>query len=137
MAACAGRVLLPGAWARIAARHINPGERLVLKLFMKYLCRTLLVLLMLSSASLVAAQNYELHGKWYTARWSPGSWNGKHSFPNVYCVTFPSGATDLGHGFFNKGGIYLTQVLYPEQVSAYIVASTIPAGRSAEEEMNR
>jgi hypothetical protein len=103
------------------------------------LCKAILALVALTASALVAAQGYELAGKWYTMKWPPGSWSGKHSLPNVYCLTFPSAssAVELGHGFFKGGGIYLTQVLYSDQAAAYIVASTIPAGRSAEDELNR
>jgi hypothetical protein len=100
------------------------------------------VLLTVAAASLsfcATAQNYELAGQWHTMKWSPGSWNGTHRLPQVYCLTFPAAGTaiEMGHGFYNRGGIYLTQVLYPDRVAAFIVASTIPAGRSASEEVSR
>ncbi|MDB5900704.1 MAG: hypothetical protein JWP41_4306 [Ramlibacter sp.] len=99
-------------------------------------------LLALAASSLclcAAAQNFELAGQWRSAKWTPGSWNGMHRLPQVYCLTFPAAGTVMGtgHGFYNKGGIYLTQVLYPDRVVASIVASTIPAGRSASEEISR
>jgi hypothetical protein len=98
-----------------------------------------LALAAISLSTCAAAQNFELYGQWHTMRWSPGSWNGKHALPSAYCVDFPAADTaiELGHGFYNRGGIYLTQVLYPGKAGAFIVASTIPKGRSANEEVSR
>jgi hypothetical protein len=101
--------------------------------------RFLLALAAISLSTCAAAQNFELHGQWHTMKWSPGSWNGKHALPEAYCLTFPAADTAiaLGHGFYNRGGVYLTQVLYPAKVGAFIVASIIPKGRSANEEVSR
>lgn len=85
------------------------------------------------------AQTYELSGKAYTLKWPTGDWNGKHAFPGVYCIEFPSPRTarDLVHAMFNKGAIYLTSVDYPDGVNVNVVVSSIPAGRTAEEEVAR
>ncbi len=85
------------------------------------------------------AQTYELSGKWNTAEWTAGTWNGQHSLPGVYCLTFPAPTTaiKMGYGFFNQNGIFLTQVIYPDRSAVSIVTSTIPAGRSASEEIAR
>jgi hypothetical protein len=86
-----------------------------------------------------SAQHFELYGQWHTMKWSPGSWSGKHALPEAYCLTFPAADTaiELDHGFYNRGGVYLTQVLYPGKVGAFIVASIIPKGRSADDEVAR
>jgi hypothetical protein len=85
------------------------------------------------------AQTYQLEGKWYTFKWTPGSWHGEHRFPSVYCVKFPAASTaiELGHGLYNRNAIYFTQVLYPQKTAAFIVTSSIPAGRSADQEITR
>jgi hypothetical protein len=84
-------------------------------------------------------QAYELSGKWYTMQWTPGSWHGEHRLPPVYCVKFPRPQTalELGHGFYNRNAIYLTEVMYPENTGAFVVVSSIPAGRTADEEVTR
>jgi hypothetical protein len=101
--------------------------------------RFLLALAAISLSFCATAQNLELAGQWRTVKWSPGSWNGMHRLPQVYCLTFPAAGTamGMGHGFYSRGAIYLTQVLYPGMVAASIVASTIPTGRSASEEVSR
>jgi hypothetical protein len=85
------------------------------------------------------AETYQLSGKAYTLNWPSGDWNGKHAFPGVYCIEFPApkSARRLVHAMFNKGAIYLTSVDYPDGVTANIAVSSIPAGRTAEEEMAR
>jgi hypothetical protein len=99
----------------------------------------LLALAATGLSACAAAQDFELYGQWRTMEWSPGSWSGKHALPSAYCVNFPAAdtAVALGHGFYNRGGVYLTQVLYPGKVGAFIVASIIPKGRSANEEVSR
>lgn len=106
---------------------------------MPLLHRILFLIGALISTGPAVPQTYELEGKWYTMKWSAGAWNGEHRLPNVYCVRFPAASTalELGHGFYNRSAIYLTQVLYPEKTGAFVVASTIPAGRSADEEITR
>ena len=96
--------------------------------------------LLLVNSELVIAQEYELTGKAYTATWSPpGTWDGQHTFPDVYCVKFPSPKTakDLAYAFYNRSAIYLASVVYPENLVAAIVVSSIPPGRTAEFEVSR
>jgi hypothetical protein len=106
---------------------------------MSSILRLLVLLAILAPTFPSTAQTYQLEGKWYTATWTPGSWHGEHKFPPVYCVTFPRPQTalELGHGFYNRNAIYLTQVMYPENTGAFIVVSSLPAGRGAEEEITR
>jgi hypothetical protein len=101
--------------------------------------RVILLLITFMLPAAVSPQTFQLEGKWQTARWTRGSWNGEHRLPPVYCVKFPAAnaALQMGHGFYNRNSIYLTQVLYPENIGAFIVTSTIPAGRSEDEEITR
>ena len=100
--------------------------------------KPVLVAVGLVLALCVHAQTYELSGKWYTAEFVRGAWHGKHGLPNVYCLTFPSAgaATEIGQGFFNARGIFLTQVRYPDQLTVSIVASSVPAGRTSDQEVS-
>jgi hypothetical protein len=106
---------------------------------MKRLHRLLFSLALVAFVGAASAQTYELSSKWYTADWTAGTWPGKHGLPGVYCLTFPmpDTATELGYGFFNENSIHFTQVRYPDRVAAYVVSSTVPAGRSASEEVSR
>lgn len=71
--------------------------------------------------------------------WLKGGWDGKHSFQNVYCVKFPHPevAVDLAYALYNGGSIYLASVVYPDNLAASIVVSTIPPGRTPEFEVSR
>ena len=106
---------------------------------MQYIRALLLLTLALTSATPSMSQGFAPSGQWHTMKWSPGTWNGKHTFPNVYCLSFPrpASAIELGYGLYNEGSIFFTQVLYPNNIAAFIVVSTIPAGRSAAEEVSR
>jgi hypothetical protein len=106
---------------------------------MHQILRTFLLLLALLLPSSVLPQEYRLEGKWYSQEWTPGSWNGQYGLPGVYCLRFPAAKTAirLGYGFYNKNAIFFTQVLYPEKTGAFIVTSSIPAGRGADEEITR
>lgn len=97
-----------------------------------------LLLLALPSAAVIA-QGYELSGKSYEMTWPKGKWNGKFGFPGVYCVTFPmpDKAERLTTAMFNRNAINLTRVVYPDRLAATIAISTVPAGRSAEQEVAR
>ena len=106
---------------------------------MSPILRVILLLITFTLPGAVMPQTFQLEGKWQTVKWTPGSWNGEHRLPLVYCVRFPAAnaALRLGHGFYNRHSIYLTQVLYPENIGAFIVTSTIPAGRSEDDEITR
>ena len=101
--------------------------------------QTLLLLLTLTLPAAVRPQTFQLEGKWQTVKWTRGSWNGEHRFSPVYCVRFPTAneAFGLGQGFYNLKSDHLTQVFYAENISAFIVSSTIPVGRSEDEEITR
>jgi len=58
-------------------------------------------------------------------------------FPGSIAFPSPGIALDLTHAMYNKGSIYLTSVLYPDNLIANVAVSTVPAGRTAEEEVAR
>jgi hypothetical protein len=106
---------------------------------MPTILRVILLLVTITLSAPASPQTYQLEGNWHIAKWKPGSWHGEHRLASVYCLKFPAAnsAIELGHGFYNRNTIYLTQVLYPEKTGAFIVTSSMPAGRSADEEITR
>lgn len=92
-------------------------------------------LLVLCSA--VHAELLKPSGKVYESTWPQGNWNGKVSFSNVLCATVPhpENAWRLTEGMFSGGAVYLAKVSYPDRMIATIVASTIPRGRTAEQDI--
>jgi hypothetical protein len=87
----------------------------------------------------VVAQPYVSSRDRVISDWTPGTWNGKRSFSNVYCVVFPDAksAVDASEQMFNGNSISLYQVAYPSRLLAAVVVSTIPAGRTVNEEVGR
>jgi hypothetical protein len=64
-------------------------------------------------------------------------WNGLYAFQDVYCVRFPDAENVSGtiEGLLANDGISYFRANYEQaQVKAYIVTSTLPRGRSEEEE---
>lgn len=96
-----------------------------------------LIIILLSSIFFLARgqETYKLWGKAYKVEWLNGKWNGKHTFPSVYCTTFPTpeDAKYLSYAFFNGGGIYLVNVPYSNGLIATIVVSTVPPNQTTEE----
>jgi hypothetical protein len=92
-----------------------------------------------SACSLASAQAYQLSGKSYETSWTKGSWNGKLGFPDVFCAVMPqpADAQSMTQAMFNNNGIYLARIVYPETTLATVVTSTIPPGRSADEDIAR
>lgn len=90
-----------------------------------------------SVISPVHSESYQLSGKSYEMTWSKGSWNGSLSFPNVYCATapIPERAERLTQAMFNRNGIYVAKIEYPEGLLLAVAFSSIPPGRSAEEDV--
>lgn len=78
-------------------------------------------------------ETYTLSGQTITTKYSPGSWDGKFNFPNVYCTAFPmpEKAISVRQAFFNNKAIYLVDVLYPDKLIATITVSTIPADQDS------
>lgn len=85
------------------------------------------------------AQTYSLSGKAYVSSWPTHNWQGEAQFPSVFCVRMPrpTEALNMTQAMFNGNAIGLTRVTYPDNISLYVVTSTIPAGRTAEDEVGR
>jgi hypothetical protein len=109
-----------------------------LGLFMKKMFSVLAVLFSLGLAAFplsAIGETYTLSGQAITTKYSPGSWDGKFAFPNVYCTAFPmpEKAISLRQAFFNNQAIFLVDVLYPDKLVATIAVSTVPANQDADE----
>lgn len=80
-------------------------------------------------------ETYTLSGQAYTTKYTPGQWDGKYVFPNVYCTTFPmpEKAINLRQAFFNNKAIFLVDVPYPDKLVATIAVSTVPESQTADE----
>lgn len=99
--------------------------------------------LLLSAALSVAAYpltasgeaEFKLDRKAQTISLAKGKWDGKYTFPNVYCTTYPTPAKALSMSqtFYNGMSIYLVEVTYPDNLVAAVAASTIPASLDAKE----
>lgn len=118
--------------------NILVGRFCAVRCFLRVLMRFSL-LLGLGFIQLAQGQVYQPSGKSYELTWPRGKWNGKESFRDVYCVTFPAAeqAQKVVYSMFNGNAIYLVRVLYPDNLLASIAVSTIPAGRGQDEEINR
>ena len=89
-------------------------------------------------AATAGAQTYQ-PGNGASEHFDPGTFDGKFKFSDVYCVTFPSAqnAFSFVEQWYNADAIHLVRVEYPGRFMANIVVSTVPAGRSAAEEVAR
>lgn len=85
------------------------------------------------------AEEYRFVDGPLTATWTAGHWPGEHELPGVYCLRFPhpERAKSYTTGFLNGGAISFIRVDYPDDIGAYVVTSTIPAGRTAATEFQR
>lgn len=102
--------------------------------------RSLTILIAVATACTLAnAQAFQLSGKSYETSWTKGSWDGKLAFPNVFCAVLPTpaDAQSMTQAMFNNNGIYLARIAYPETTLATVVTSTIPPGRTAEEDIGK
>lgn len=104
---------------------------------MKRFIPALAASLLLAGSAGLHAQEFRLSSKPAFSRFPQGSWDGKLDFPGVYCLTFPKASSALGRtaAAFNGNAIFYTSVSYPDALIASVVASTLPAGRSAEEDV--
>jgi hypothetical protein len=96
------------------------------------------ILVSLASFAANAEVKYELSGKQYIMKFVKGKWwDGKHSFPNVYCVTFPTPdkAQELRQAMFNNNAIYQVDIPYEDNLFLSVVSSTIPQNQTTEEAM--
>jgi len=92
-------------------------------------------LLMLVQA--FVANAFELSSKPIEHSWPAHDWDGKHSFPPVYCLNFPTpqNAVSLTDAIFNKNSVSLARFAYQNNTALYIATSVIPEGRSSEEDV--
>jgi len=106
---------------------------------MSVISRSFLAIAILLSGAAANCQEYDLSGDVMESSWDPGTWSGEEKFYNVYCLTFPEAKTAERRveAFFNKKAIHLTSVEYPNHVMATIVVSTLPPGRTEEQERAR
>ena len=85
------------------------------------------------------AETYQLSGKSYEMTWTKGDWDGSMGFPKVYCAKapMPEKAISFVQTMFNGNAIYVGKILYPDNVLLAVVFSSMPAGRSAQEEFEK
>jgi hypothetical protein len=78
-------------------------------------------------------ENFALHGQAHTTEFPGGGWDGKVSFPSVYCVSFPDAGTakNFRTAFFSGGAVYLVDAFYSNQMTVAIAVSTIPSSQSS------
>lgn len=83
------------------------------------------------------AEPYQLSGKSYEMTWPNGGWDGFLGFPGVYCARAPApgDAKILTQAMFNGGAVYVGKIAYPNKILLAVVFSSIPAGRTAEEDV--
>jgi len=106
---------------------------------LKYVVRDTGLAIILSVALLkpFVVNAFELSSKSIERSWPTHDWDGKHSFPPVYCLSFPTphNALSLTDAMFNKNSISLARVAYQNNTAFYIATSVIPVGRSPEEDV--
>lgn len=63
-------------------------------------------------------------------------WSGRLQFQDVYCVDFPDPERAVMRvtGVMNQGAVAMARVEYADGLLAYVVASTLPPGRSIAQE---
>ena len=98
---------------------------------------TVFASLLLTLLQPFVASALELSNKPIEHSWPTHDWDGKHSFPPVYCLTFPTpnNAISLTDAMFNKNSISLVRVAYQNNTALYIATSVIPVERSPEEDV--
>lgn len=86
-----------------------------------------------------AQQSFQLSSKFFEARFSGNQkiWNGQHRFGNVLCLKFPRAteAEAFAEAMYNNNTLYFSRAAYRDMTALYVVASTIPAGRTADVEI--
>ena len=93
----------------------------------------------LGASAVFGQQTFQLSSKFLEARFSGQQkvWDGQHRFGSVLCLTFPR-ATDaeaLAEAMYNNNTLYYSRAVYNDMTALYVVASTVPAGRSVETEI--
>jgi hypothetical protein len=93
-----------------------------------------LALLTVVPITAIGQPAYKLSSKPIVTEFVTADWNGRVTFPNVYCLDMPmpTKAKSMRQAFFNSNAIYLIDVPYAENLFAAIAVSTIPAHLSGE-----
>ena len=101
--------------------------------------RVITTMLIFAASINAFSQEYTPSSKSMQQNFPNNSWDGSHKFYNVYCLDFPNSkeATGFDQRFYNNNGIHLSQALYPNYLSIYVAASTIPKGRDVKTEVAR
>jgi len=94
---------------------------------------------LLGTSSASAQQPFQLSSKFLEAKFSGKQqlWSGQHRFGSVLCLTFPraNDAEALAEAMYNNNTLYFSRAAYNDMTAIYVVASTVPAGRSVEVEI--
>lgn len=92
-----------------------------------------LALALLLGQQVAQAQDGGFFDKPDSVRLTPGQWDGRHAFQDVWCARFPDAATATGltEGLMGNGAIYFLRVDYTDHGSAYVVTSTLPPQATA------
>lgn len=89
--------------------------------------------------SAYAQQSFQRSSKFTEARFTGNQkvWNGQHSFGNVLCLKFPRAdeAEALAVAMYNNNSLYFSRAAYKDMTAIYVVASTVPVGRTVEVEI--
>lgn len=98
---------------------------------------SVLLLVCLGFVPIAHGESYQLSGKPSDVDLPKGLWKGDLLFPNVYCANapFPEKAEHLTQALYNNNTLYRVAVQYPEKVLLAIAFSSIPTGRSADEDV--
>jgi hypothetical protein len=100
---------------------------------------TFLVVLLvcLGFTSIAYGESFQLSGKSHDVALVKGTWQGELLFPNVYCATAPSPekAERLTQAMYNNNTLYRVAIEYPEKILLAVAFSSIPMGRSAEQDV--
>jgi hypothetical protein len=96
---------------------------------------TLVACLGLSSGAF--GESYQLSTKTYNVAFPKGTWKGDLLFPDVYCATAPSPekAERFTQAMYNNNTLYRVAIEYPEKTLLAVAFSSIPMGRSADEDV--
>jgi hypothetical protein len=86
-----------------------------------------------------AQHSFQLSSKFIEARFfgKQKVWDGQHRFGNVLCLKFPRAneAEALSEAMYNNNSLYFSRAAYKDMTALYVVASTVPAGRTVEVEI--
>lgn len=102
-----------------------------------------LIFVMAANAAIGTSEAYalqfQLSSKFREARFLEKQqlWDGQHRFGNVLCLKFPRAneAEALAEAMYNNNALYFSRATYNDMTAIYVVASTVPAGRTAELEI--